>query len=271
MAKKKIGIIGCGTIGSALAEFILRKLSREAELRYLSDHHPFKAKALIQKLRCPSVRMVAIPELIRNSEVIIEAASAGISAEIAKASLRQHKQVLVLSAGGLVKRSDWLKSLQKTKGKLWIPSGAVAGIDGVMGAAQSGLRKVTLVTRKPPRGIQEAPYFQKHRFPALKGKRACCVFRGNALEAVRGFPQNVNVAAVLSLAGLGARETEVQIWTSRKYRHNEHEIFVESRSGKMQFKTRNVPSAINPKTSALAVYSAMAVLKRIFSPLHIGT
>lgn len=269
MPKTKIGIIGCGTIGSALAKAIDRSFRDQAVLSYLCDHRPEKARALKQKLRsCPEV--VEVPALIKNSDLVIESASSKISAGIAKKALSQRKQVLVMSVGGLLAEpvGEWAKNL---KGKLWVPSGAICGVDGLLAAHESEISRVRLITRKPPAGLREAPYFQTRKFPALSGKKEYCLFKGKAQAAVKFFPQNINIAAVLSLAGIGARKTEVEIWTSKAYRFNRHEVTIEGKSGTIQTVTTNVPSKENPKTSALAIYSAIATLRKIFSSVRIGT
>lgn len=265
----KIGIIGCGTIGAALAKAIPREFAGRARLAYLCEHHAEKAEKLRKQISS-SVRIVEMDYLIRHSDIIIEAASAAISEGIASRALAQGKQILILSVGGLL-LGDWRKLLKTSKGRLWIPSGAVAGIDAIVAAGEAKISKVKLITRKPPAGLDSAPYFKTRRFPMLKGKREVRVFKGNALQAMKAFPQNINVSAVLSLAGLGPQKTEVEIWTSLSYRTNTHEVFAEGDFGSLHAVTRNVPSRENPKTSALAVYSALATLRRLFSRVRIGT
>ncbi len=268
MKRLKVGIIGCGTIGTAVAGQIVRKFRTRVQIAGLCDRDTQKAARLARSLRL-NVPVLGWREIVRRSDLIVEAASASVSAVIAEEGLRQGKQVMVMSVGGLL-RAD-LAKLQKYTGKLWVPSGAVAGIDAVQAAAQAGLKSVTLRTRKPPAGLKDAPYFQRRRFPVLRGKKEVCVFRGTAREAVRFFPQNINVAAVLSLAGIGAARTRVEIWTSRAYKSNRHEIIAEGRAGRVETVTDNVPAPANPKTSALAYYSALAVLEKILSTVRIGT
>ena len=269
MAKIKVGIIGCGTIGTALAKILVKDFRVHAKLLYVADHHPEKITRLKRQLKTP-VRRVPVDQLILDCDFIIEAASATVSKKIAFQALKRNKQVLVMSVGGLLGPS-LAKQVQKSRGKLWVPSGAVAGVDGLLGAREAGLKKVTLKTCKPPAGLKGAVYFQKKKFPVLRGKKEVCVFRGSAAQAVKAFPQNVNVAAVLSLAGLGPKKTRVEVWTSRAYRKNQHEILIHSRAGTIRTVTENVPAPKNPKTSALAFYSAAATLRKVFSQFRIGT
>lgn len=270
MDKVKVGIIGCGTIGSSLAGWVVKRFSRHARVAFLSDRNLPQAVRLRGHLG-GRISIVPWPELIRRSDVIVEAASSAVSARIAEEALRRHKKILVMSAGGLLGFHRLGKILGHTRGRLWVPSGAIAGVDGLAAAREGKIRRVVLITRKPPRGLKDAPYFRKRNFPRLRGRREVLVFRGPAARAVREFPQNINVAAVLSLAGIGPRRTQVEIWTSRAYRRNQHEVLVEGDFGRLKAVTSNVPAPGNPKTSTLAVLSAAAVLREIFSSVEIGT
>ncbi|NQV03924.1 MAG: DUF108 domain-containing protein, partial [Candidatus Omnitrophica bacterium] len=73
----------------------------------------------------------------------------------------------------------------------------------------------------------------------------------------------INVAATLSLSGIGPRRTRVRIITSPKYTRNTHEVEVEGEFGRFFTRTENIPSEKNPKTSQLAIFSALAKLKEI--------
>ena len=206
-----------------------------------------------------------------SSDLVIETASQEMAFPVAQKALRLNKQVLILSVGGLLAAKGLTSLLEKTQGRLWIPSGALAGIDGVLAAAAGMLRQVTLTTRKPVRGLEGAPYLREKgiRLDAIKGPTL--IFEGNALEAIRAFPKNVNVAATLALAGVGAERTRVRVFASPTYRENQHEVTAEGDFGTLRAEVRNRPSAVNPKTSELAILSAVATLRKIFSRIHIGS
>lgn len=269
-SKCRIGIIGCGAIGSNLALEIRRHFASRAEITWLCDHHADRIDRL-QKTLGRSVKQGTIKQLIQGSDLIIEAASVQTVHELLDDPGIEKKQVLIMSVGGLIGSSAKLsRILAKMQGRLYVPAGAIAGVDGLLASREAGVKKVVLRTRKPPRGLDQAPYFKTHPFPVLTDKTEKCVFRGSASRAIASFPQNVNVAAVLSLAGLGAENTRVEIWTSKAYTKNCHEIDITSGAGKIRIQVENLPYPENPKTSALAMYSALAVLRQIFSPLHIG-
>ncbi len=270
MIKLKVGLVGCGTIGSALAKSLVKDFHQRAALVALSELDPAKANRLIRILK-KRIPLLSIEKLIQRCDLILEAASASISSYVAQQALKQDKQVLIMSVGGLLKDKRWLRLSRMSHGKIWIPSGALAGIDGLLAAKEGKIRSVKLVTEKPPQSLWDAPYFRHKRFPKLKGNQSCCLFKGSAEEAVKGFPQNINVAAILSLAGLGPQKTQVEIWTSHKVRSNRHRILIEGDFGKIEALTDNAPSEENPKTSALAIHSAIAALRKIFSSISIGT
>lgn len=268
MKKINIGIVGCGAIGSTLARLIKARFPTQANVAYLCDRHIEKAQNLAREIG-GTVRVASMEALIYSCDLIIEAASTIVAAQVTKLAWKYDKNVLIMSVGGLLGMT--LPESKTTKFRIWIPSGAISGVDAILAARESGLKSVKIVTKKPAAGLKEAPYFQKVKFPPLNGNKEYCVFKGNTLKAIKCFPQNINVAAVLSLAGLGPKKTKVEIWTSKAYRHNVHEITVEGKSGMIQTITTNVPAKENPKTSALAIYAAIATLRKMFAAVRVGT
>lgn len=129
----------------------------------------------------------------------------------------------------------------------------------------------TITTRKAPRSIKGAPYLLENNIDVEKITRETLVFEGNALDAVKGFPKNINVSALLSISGIGPEKTKVRIIVSPKYTKNIHEIEVNGKAGTIRTRTENVPSPDNPKTSYLAVLAAIASLRGYFDSVRIGT
>ena len=176
-----------------------------------------------------------------------------------------------MSIGGLLGNESLLDKAEKAGIKVYLPSGALCGIDGLKSASVGRIDSVTLTTRKPPKGLAEAPYIIKNNIDLPSIKEETIVFEGTADDAVKGFPQNVNVAAILSLAGLGAANTRVRIVTSPDYTKNVHEVEIKGESGNITTRTENLPSKVNPKTSQLAVFSAIATLEGIVKSVRMGT
>jgi len=270
MKKMKVGIIGCGTIGTEIALACRGRLSKKIELIAVCDSDEKKALSLNRKLK-KRVKLLKLDELIKLSDLVVEAASAAMSGDVLKKCVRAKKDCMVMSVGGLLGREELLKTAGRRGVKIYIPSGALCGIDGLKSSAVGKIDSVTLTTRKPPKGLAGAPYLKEKGIDVSNIKEETIVFEGSAEEAVKGFPQNVNVAAVLSLAGIGARKTRVRIVTSLDYTANIHEVEIKGEAGCIVTKAQNVPSKPNPKTSALAIFSAIATLEGITKNVRIGT
>ena len=266
----KVGIIGCGTIGSAIAAACQKDLAGVIDLAAICDADKDKTLGLAGALK-RKVPVLEMKELIKKSALVVESASAAISAKILSVCIAEKKDCLIMSVGGLIGKEKLLACAAAAGVRVYIPSGAIAGIDGLKSAMAGGVTSVTLTTRKPPKGLAGAPYLKENGVDISKIDGETVVFQGSVEEAVKGFPQNVNVSAVLSLAGIGAKNTRVRIVTSPEYTGNVHEIEIEGASGRITTRTENAPSATNPKTSALAIFSAIATLRSAASSVRIGT
>lgn len=208
-------------------------------------------------------------------ELVIEAASPEAVEEICLPSLKAGKILVTLSTGAFVQNPQLLEEAfeasQRYGGRLLIPSGAIAGLDGVRAAKIAGIEQAMLTTIKPPAALEGAPFIVENQIDLSAFTEKALVFEGTALEAVKAFPRNINVAAAFSLAGLGPARTQVRVFVDPVAQRNSHEIMVESPAGKIRATTINVPSPRNPKTSYLAILSALATVNRITQRITIGT
>jgi len=269
MKKLKIGIIGCGAMGSEIALSCQNNLSGRVEVFAICDIDPAKMAALNGRLK-RKARPLGLSDIIEKSDFIIEAASAKISAGILSECIKMRRDCLLMSVGGLLGNESLLSRAESRGIKVYIPSGALCGIDGLKSASIGKIESVTLTTRKPPKGLIGAPYLKRKGIDLGKIKEETVIFEGSALDAVKAFPQNVNVSAVLSLAGIGAKKTRVRVVTSPGYTKNMHEVEVTGSFGRIFAKTENVPSKANPKTSALAIFSALSMLEGLTKNIRIG-
>jgi len=257
---KRIGIVGCGTIGTGIAEFIQRKMRDKAIIVALCDIDTKKASFLSKKIK-PRPAIVDLSALIKKSDLVIEAASGKISANIAEKAVSNKRDVLIMSTGGLIKNIALFKKAASKGCNIYIPSGAICGLDGLKAAAIGKIKAVRLTTRKPPKGLKGAPGLKGKDIEKIKKEKV--LYNGTAEDAVRYFPKNINVAATLSLMGIGPKKTRVRIIASPKYKRNIHEVEVDGEFGRFFTRTENLPSRSNPKTSQLAIYSALAKLKEV--------
>ena len=270
MKRLKVGIIGCGLIGSEITKACIDTLQEGIDLTALYDADLKKSKNL-SKLVKKEISVSSVDELFEKSDLIVEAASSAISKDIVKTAIEKSKDVMVMSVGGLIDAAELLQEAEKKNVRVYLPSGAICGIDGIKAAKLSKIETVTLTTKKPSQGLEGAPYLEKNHIDLNKIKDEVIIFEGDADEAVRGFPKNINVASLLCLVGLGAKNTKVKIITSPDFKKNSHKIEVEGEFGKITTETQNVPSKRNPKTSELAFLSAIATLKGMVESVRMGT
>lgn len=270
MKKLKVGIIGCGAIGTEIAKACQTRLKGRVELAAICDIDDKKSRAL-KKILKNKVPVTGMDELIKRAGLVIESASAKISGSILERCVKMRRDIMVMSVGGLLGKKHLLKTAEKRDIKVYIPSGAVCGIDGLKSASMGRIDSVTLTTRKPLKGLEGAPYLKNRSIDIEKITSETTVFCGSAEDAIEGFPQNINVSTILSLAGIGARRTRVRIVTSPDYTKNIHEVEIAGHSGRITTRTENVPSKANPKTSELAIFSAIATLEGITQNIRIGT
>jgi len=285
MAKISVGMVGCGAIGSEICKAIDTdevngyELDLGMELKVLIDNHPERIERLCKSLRKkPDITKsdsTDLDEILDEVDLVIECASQAAVREFIIPALKSGKDVMILSVGALLCDPGLLEEIErisKDKGcKVYIPSGAVAGIDGLKSGAVGGIQSVELTTRKPPRGFEGNAYVQKQGIDLSSITKEKTLFVGSAKEAVTHFPENINVAASLSIAGIGSGATKVKIIADPATKENVHEIEARGKFGELFVRVENVPSVTNPKTSYLAALSAIATLKRISYPIQVGT
>jgi aspartate dehydrogenase len=267
----KIGLVGCGAIGSEIAKSIDRGVI-SAQLVAVCDHNPETAKKLIDRLKIKPVK-ANLDELVNRSDLVVEAASQRAVPAIARAALEKGRDVMIMSVGALAD-ADLYRSIKRMASehgsKVYLPSGAISGLDGLKSASVGSIKRITLTTTKSPESLGGAPYICEMKIDLGGLKEPTTVFEGSAAEAVKAFPANVNVAATLCLA---AREgnVRVRIIADPNIKVNRHEIVAEGDFGQITTRVENVPSPKNPKTSYLAALSAIATLRSIVEPIKIGT
>jgi len=262
-----VGIIGCGAMGSE----ICRALSGDrfpGELLLL-DRHLDRAQHLAD-ISAAATAVASLQQIVEGSDLVVECASVQAARDIALSVLKKGKDLMVLSVGALVDadfRQSIYEAARANKCCVYIPSGAIGGIDALLAASQGAINRVTLTTTKPSKGLETAPYVLEND---VNLTRSGLIFEGTADEAIAGFPQNINVSATLALAGVGFEKTIVRIAVDPTSTHNVHVIEVEGEFGTFTARFENVPTE-NKRTSKLAAYSAVATLKRIIYPVKLGT
>lgn len=269
-----IGLLGCGAIGRGLALAVDEGRVNGAALVALFDQNGNNAQSLAQRLKSKPGIAHSFEDFMATEgmSLVVEAASQRAVHQYGQAVVSGGKHLLVMSTGALLDAvlfSSLAALAQETGCRIFAPSGAIGGIDAIR-ASRDELQEVVLTTRKSPETLVDTASTGGDALGALTSARV--VFEGSALEAVRRFPFNINVAATLSLAGIGPERTRVRIIADPEARGNIHEVYAQGKSGVMRFTMENVPDPDNPMTSHLAVLSAIETLRSACQGgLRVGT
>lgn len=271
-----VGLIGCGSIGTVIAEAIDGGRVGDVELVAVYDVIREHAERLVSKLSRKPVISESVEGLIKREDIklVVEAASQEAVRQYALKILDEGKDLMVMSTGALLDDKLYkqiLDSAKKRGRKVYVPSGAIVGLDNIKSAALARIYEVTLTTRKPPSSFEGAPFIKNRKIDLNAIKEPTLLYEGTAREAVKLFPRNVNVAASLSLAGVGPDKTKVKIIADPGIKEIIHEIHVKGEFGELETRTINRPFPSNPQTSYIAALSAIATLKRIAEKIVIGT
>lgn len=271
---KKIGLLGCGAIGTQIA-LAIDSGRIPAILTHIYDSDKSKSSSLASKLRKKPV-LVDNPHLLSSNpiDIVVEAASQEAVRSHALSIIQNRKDLMIMSVGALLDESVLeilLAACEEFHKKIYLPSGAIAGLDAIK-SVKDELDSVTLVTTKNPQSLAGAKFFEENKIDLDKITKATVIYEGAAKDAVRLFPANINVAALLSLAGLGSEKTAVKIVADPKTSKNTHQIEAKGRFGDLKISVENVPDPSNPKTSRLAILSAIECLRAMCSDdIRIGT
>lgn len=265
----KVGLVGCGVIGTEIAKAIDEKIP-QMRLVAICDRNKDKEEHLIQLLE-DKPTSATIKGVIEAADLVIEAASPQIAGDLARKVIENGKDIMIMSVGGMVDYLYLFDEARKKGCRIYFPSGAIAGLDGVKAAKEAHINSVTLTTSKPPSGLWGAPYIIEKEIDLSGIKKRMVIFEGTCKEAVKAFPKNINVAATLSFAGIGMYKTRVRVIVDPSLERNVHHIVVEGDFGKIKIWVENMPSPFNPKTSYLAALSAIATLREIADTVQIGT
>jgi aspartate dehydrogenase len=266
---KRVAIAGFGAIGKVVAEALDRGIDG-LQLAAISARDTARAERAMAGFAHP-VPVLPLARLADAADIVVECAPAAVLRDIAEPALAAGRTLIVLSCGALLDNLDLIDLARRQGGRILVPSGALLGLDAVQAAAQGLISRIHMMTRKPPNGLDGAPYLLEHGIGVAGLDRALCVFTGTAREAARGFPANVNVAAALALAGIGPDRTTIEIWADPGVTRNIHRIEVEANAARLTLQIENVPSLENPKTGRLTPLSVIALLRKLSSPLAIGT
>ena len=258
----RVGLIGLGAIGRRVVELARDQSDGRIEIVGALVRDPERPR---ESLDVPLVRTVR-DLLAQGPEVIVEAAGHDALRQHGPAVLRSGCDLLFLGVGAFadpeVERAI-VDAAIEGGATARVASGAIGGLDAISAAAVGGIESVTHTTRKPARTL--LPHDQAD---ALTGPRE--MFRGPAREGALLFPESINVAAAVSLAGIGLDNTEVCVIADPDIDRNRHEVEVQGTFGWLKFEIRGIPTEENPKTGRIVAMSVVRQLLSRRAPLIIG-
>ncbi|WNC69526.1 aspartate dehydrogenase [Thalassotalea nanhaiensis] len=265
----KVGIAGFGTIGQVVGQALDNGIDG-LELTAITSGNLDKAKQNLSDYKQP-VAVVAADELANIVDVIVECAPTSAFMNVAKPILKQGKILVTVSGAAILQNPSIVDVAKNNSGQIILATGALLGLDAVRAAAESTIHSVTMVTRKPPTSLIKAKYIVENNIDISNLTEPLQVFKGSAREGAEKFPSNVNVAAALGLAGVGADKTQLEIWADPTKTRNTHYINVDADSASFALTIENVPTIENPGTGRITALSVITALRSITSPLRVGS
>ncbi|MEW6999352.1 aspartate dehydrogenase [Colwelliaceae bacterium BS250] len=265
----KVGIAGLGTIGLVVAKALQDGMDG-LQLTAVTSGNLEKAKANVQSIN-PNIAVLGAQQFVEAVDVIVECAPTTAFMSIAEPALTQGKVLVTVSGAAILQNPGIVDTAKQFGGQIILATGALLGLDAVRAAAESTIHSVTMVTRKPPTSLIKAKYIVENNIDISNLTEPLRVFKGSAREGAEKFPSNVNVAAALGLAGVGADKTELEIWADPTKTRNTHYINVDADSASFALTIENVPTIENPGTGKITALSVITALRSITAPLRVGS
>lgn len=267
----KVGLIGYGSIGRLLAQAMWDGRAGDATLIAIKD--VFEVAPFPQSDDSPIYTTDIEVFLNADLDLVVEAASQAVLRQYAPGVLQRGLDLLAMSVGAfanLAFLTELTDLARRYSCNILLPSGAIGALDALSAAAIDEMQQVTLTTTKPPAALKGVDFLAAQEVDLDALDAPTCVYEGPAEEAVELFPQNVNVAATLSLAGVGVKDTRVRIVADPQATRNTHRVEARGAFGELRLELNLHPSPHNPKTSYLAPLSAIRLLKKLSEPIKIG-
>lgn len=256
----RIGVAGLGNLGAGVARLLSRGLPG-LHLAAVAGRDVARVRETLAACDLPAVDAVTLAVLPTMVDVVVECLTPDAAPALIEATLAADRSIVVASATALL-LAPGLQALARSPGaRLLAPTGAILGLDVIRAAALGRIDRVVVRTRKPPASLGDA----------VPVDVATCLFQGNAFDAVRAYPRNVNVAAAVALAGIGGERTQVEIWSDPAVTRNTHEVEMESDTASVRMQVSNLPSPDNPKTSLVTAQSIVAALQSLVAPVRVGS
>ncbi len=259
---KRVGIIGFGAIGRSVVDaWLSRPVNGHALAALLVREH--QRDEAMRSVPAGVVVCTAIDEFLASGlQLVVEVAGHGAVREHGVRILSVGVDLVLISVGSLADAA-LLHRLERAAsqggGRVLLPAGAIAGLDGLLSLRQAGLTKLKYTSTKPPASWKGTPADGTFRLDELT--KATVIFSGTAAEAARLYPKNANLAAAVALAGLGLERTQVELVADPAIAENIGRIEAEGAYASLTVVVGGKSAAENPKTSQITGMSVLAALE----------
>jgi aspartate dehydrogenase len=264
----RVGLAGLGAIGLEVARRLIAGVPG-LTLAAVAVRDADKARRALPQLGT-TIAIKPATALAEDCDVVVECLPPALFRDVATSAIDRGRIFMPLSVAQLLENWDLVERARSKGARILPPTGALIGLDAVRAAAEGTIHSIKMITRKPPAGLEGAPYLRERNISLAGLTQPLKVFDGTAREGARGFPANVNVAAALSLAGIGPDRTQLEIWADPALTRNTHHIEVDADTARFSMTIEGVPSE-NPRTGRIVPLSIVAALRALVSELKVGT
>jgi aspartate dehydrogenase len=268
-APLRVGLAGFGVLGRTVGDALNRGMPGLI-LSAVSVRDAEKAQAHLKTYKT-QVPVVPLEELADVSDIVVECASRKTFRDVLEPAIEQGRTIVAATVGGLLQHPDLIERAHATGARIIVPTGGLLGFDAVRAAAEGEIRSVTLITRKPPLSLHEAPVLREKGINPATLKEPVQVFAGTVREATDAFPVGLNIAVALSLAGIGPDRTRLDVWLDPGVSRNVHRVEVDADSAAFTMTMESDPAADNPHSAKIAGLSLIAALRGLTGTLKVGT
>ncbi len=270
----RIGIIGGGVMGRSFLRHIeAGDLPGMQVVAVAGRGAQSKGRQLAGEFNVPfTVGLDAL--LAQKPDVVIESAGHDAVREYGEALLSHGIPLILLSGGALADdalRARLEAAAARHHALLYIPSGGIGGLDALKAVNVAGVESVTITVSKPAAAWKGIAYVEQQGFDMDRITTPTVLYEGPVRQGAGYFPANVNIAAALSMAGIGFDRTLMKVVADPALKFNTHAIDIRGKTGNISLRFENVPAPDNPKTAWLACYSALAALKELKGTVRYGT
>jgi aspartate dehydrogenase len=265
----KVAVAGLGAIGLPVARALHRGIPGFELIGIAANRRDLAERRLVEHGIAMSV--ATIDDLVKIADIVVECVPNRAFRSIAEPTLNAGRLLVTVSGAALLDAPDLIALAERHGARIILATGALLGLDAVRAAAEGTIHSAKITSRKPPLALRGAPYLDHHPVDLAAIAEATQIFNGSARDAARGFPANVNVAAALSLAGIGPDRTMVEVWADPTVTRNIHTIEIDADSAHFTMTVEGVPSDENPATGRLTPLSVIAALRSLGNTLRVGS